>query len=56
MNWLVLILLGIGAFALIVFLVWRNRKDQQNLEKQLNNDYPKSKDMEGESPMDETMK
>lgn len=56
MNWPVLILVGIAALSLIIFLVWRNIKDQHQLEEQLKNDYPKSKDEEDESPIDETMK
>lgn len=56
MNWLVLILVGIAILLLIVFLVWRNRKDLQQFVDQQNNDYHKSKDEEGESPLDESMK
>jgi hypothetical protein len=56
MNWLVLIPIGIVALALIVFLVWRNFRDEKQFEDQLKNDYPKSKDEEGDVQIDETMK
>ncbi|HLG39936.1 MAG TPA: hypothetical protein VI461_09720 [Chitinophagaceae bacterium] len=52
MNWSVLIFAGIAAIALIVFLVIRNLKDKNDLEKKLNEDYRKSKDEEGESTVE----
>ena len=52
MNWTVLIFAGIAAIALIVFLVIRNLKDKNDLEKKLNEDYRKSKDEEGESTVE----
>ena len=56
MNWPVLIPIGIAAVLLIVFLIWRNFKDEKQFENQLKNDYPKSKDEEGDVEIDETMK
>lgn len=56
MNWAVLIPLGIAALALIVFLVWRNLKDERQFEDQLKHNYPKSKDEEGDAEIDEKMK
>lgn len=56
MNLTVLILFGIAAIALIVFLVVRNQKDKTKLEDQLNNDFHKSKDAEGDIEADELMK
>ena len=56
MNWPVLIPLGIAALALIVFLVWRNLKDEKQFENQLKNDYPKSKDEEGDTEIDQITK
>ncbi len=53
MNWLVLILFGIGAVALIIFLVVRNQKDEKDFENQINNDYHKIKDEEGDTEIDE---
>ncbi len=55
MNWTVVIPLGILALALIIFLVWRNLKDQKQLEDQLKQDYRKSKDNEGDVEIDEKM-
>ena len=56
MNWPVLIPLGIAALVLIVFLVWRNLKDEKQFEDQLNQNYPKSKDEEGDVEIDQKMK
>jgi len=55
MNWPVLIVIGIGALALIIFLVWRNLKDEKQFEDQLKQDYPKSKDEEGDVEIDGKM-
>ena len=35
-NWLVLILVAIGAIALIFFLIKKNRKDEKEAEKEFN--------------------
>lgn len=56
MNWPVLIIFGIAAVALIVFLVVRNQKDERKVEDQLNNDYHKTKDEEGDTEAEEVMK
>lgn len=56
MNWPVLILFGIAAVALIVFLVKRNQKDEKRFEDQLKDDYYKTKDEEGDTEIDEVMK
>ena len=56
MNWPLLILFGIAAIALIVFLVRRNQKDEKKFEDQLKNDFPKSKEEEGDAEIDEVMK
>ena len=55
MNWAVLIPLGIIALAFIIFLVWRNVKDEKQFEDQLKQDYPKSKDEEGDVEIDRKM-
>jgi len=52
MNWPLIIILGIAALALIVFLVVRNLKDEKKFEGQLKNDYPKTKDEEGDVETD----
>lgn len=56
MNWPVIILIGIVAIAFIVFLVWRNVKDEKEFENQLKQDYHKSKDEEGDAEIDQPMK
>jgi low affinity Fe/Cu permease len=56
MNWPLIIILGIAAIALIVFLVRRNQKDEKAFEDQLDNDYRKPKDEEGDVEIDESMK
>ncbi len=52
MNWLIIIIVGILAIALIVFLVRRNQKDEKQFEKQLDNDYPKPRTDEGDIDID----
>jgi hypothetical protein len=52
MNWPILILVGIGAIALIVFLVVRNNKDEKVFEKQLNNDFTKPKEETADDEID----
>lgn len=54
MNPAVLILFGIAAIALIVFLVWRNQKDKKDFEEQAGNDYDKTKDKDHNTTMDES--
>jgi type II secretory pathway pseudopilin PulG len=56
MNWTVLIIFGIAALALIIFLVVRNQKDEKEFEEQVNNDYHKTKDEEGDVQIDEETK
>ena len=52
MNWLIIIIVGILAIALIVFLVIRNQKDEKEFEKELNNDYPKPRSEDEEIEID----
>lgn len=56
MNWPIIILVGIAAIALIVFLVIRNQKDEKQFEQQIKNDYHKVKDEEGDAEIDEVLK
>ena len=56
MNWPVLIIFGIAAIALIVFLVIRNQKDESDFENQLKNDYHKTKNEEGDIEIDSEIK
>lgn len=53
MNHTVLIIFGIAALALIIFLVMRNQKDKKDFEEQANNDYHKTKNEEGDIKIDE---
>ena len=55
MNWPVLIPIAIAVLALIVFLVWRNLKDEKQFEDQVKQNYPKSKDEEGDIEIDQKM-
>jgi len=48
MNWQLIIIFGIAAIALLVFLVVRNIKDKKELEDKLNQDYRKPRDDEGD--------
>ena len=43
MRWLILIIVGILAIALVVFLIIRNQKDEKEFETELNNDFTKRK-------------
>jgi low affinity Fe/Cu permease len=43
MNTPVLIIIGIAAVALIIFLVMRNLKDKKELENKIKNDYKQRK-------------
>lgn len=56
MNWIVLIIVGVALIVLIIFLVWRNTKDEKEFEQQQNNDYHKTKDEEGDIETEEKLK
>ncbi|HMI77946.1 MAG TPA: hypothetical protein VK484_04095 [Ferruginibacter sp.] len=56
MNWTVLIIFGIIALALIIFLVVRNQKDEKKFEEEANQDYHKTKDEEGDAEIDKVTK
>jgi LPXTG-motif cell wall-anchored protein len=51
-NWILLVI-GIAAISLLIFLLYQNRKDRKKLEQQLNKDYPKSKDDEKDAEPEE---
>ncbi len=55
MNWYIIIPFGIVVIAGIVFIIIRNNKDKNKLEKQLNDELPVSKaedaDRESEAAM-----
>lgn len=52
MNLPVLIFVGITAILFIILLVIRNQKDKKEVIDQMKQDYPKSKDEEGDSDVD----
>jgi hypothetical protein len=52
MNLPVLIFVGIAALLFIVLLVVRNQKDKKEVIDQMNKDYPKPKDEEGDADVD----
>lgn len=56
MDWPVIIGVGLLLIALVVFLVRRNMKDEKEFEKQVNEDYLKSKDEEEDAEIDEITK
>lgn len=49
MNWVVIIAVGIALIALLVFLILRNKKDKNDLEEHIKQNYRKSPDRENES-------
>ena len=52
MNQPVLIFVGIAAVLFIILLILRNKKDKKEVIDQIKNDYPKSKDSEGDADID----
>ena len=52
MNQPVLIFVGIAAALFIVLLILRNKKDKKEVIDQMKNDYPRSKDTEGSTDVD----
>ena len=52
MNQPVLIFVGIAAVLFIILLILRNKKDKKEVIDQIKNDYPKSKDREGDADVD----
>ena len=52
MNLPVLILVGITAILFIVLLIIRNQKDKKEVIDQMKQDFPKSKDEEGDADVD----
>ena len=53
MNWFIIIIVGILAIVLIVFLIIRNQKDKKKFERKLNNDYPKPRSEDGDIEINE---
>ncbi len=53
MNWPWIALIGVAALLFIIFLARLNRKDQQRFTDQLNRNYRKPKDEEGDAEVEE---
>jgi hypothetical protein len=53
MNWIILIIVIIAVLALLIFIVKRNQQDKEEFERQLNQDYHKTKDEEGDTDAEE---
>jgi len=51
-NLLVYVILAIAIIALLFFVIRKNNKDRKELEQQLNEDYKKTKDEEGDIDAD----
>jgi hypothetical protein len=48
----VIIIVGVLALLILIFLIIRNQKDKKEVIDQIKNDYPKSKDEEGDADVD----
>lgn len=53
MHWPTIIIVGVIVVALLIFLIRRNQKDEKEFEEQINNDYPKAKNEEGDIDIEE---
>lgn len=53
MNLPLIIVVAAAALALIVFLIIRNNKDEKKFENQLDNDYHKPRNEEGDIDVDD---
>jgi FtsZ-interacting cell division protein ZipA len=56
MNLTALIIAGALGLGLIIFLVWTNIKDEKKFKQQLNDDYHKPKDDEGDIDVERVIK
>jgi protein-S-isoprenylcysteine O-methyltransferase Ste14 len=56
MNWIILTIFGIAVILLIVFLVVRNKKDEEDFEEQLKDDYPKPINEKKDEEVEERIK
>ncbi|TXT33120.1 MAG: hypothetical protein FD136_1073 [Chitinophagaceae bacterium] len=48
MNWIAIVILTFVGLGILVFTLIQNKKDKNELEENLNTDYPKKKDEEGD--------
>ena len=56
MNWSIIIPIGIVALAFIVFLTWKNIKDEKKVVDDIKQDYPKPKAEEEDTDTEEITK
>ena len=56
MNWTILVIFGIAVIALIIFLVVRNKKDKEEFEEVLNENYPKPTEEKKDEEIEERLK
>lgn len=56
MNYIVIIIVGVLGLGLIIFLIWTNIKDERKFKQQLNDDYHKPKDDEGDIDAEKVIK
>ena len=52
MSTSVIIIIGALALIFLIFLIIRNQKDKKEVVEQMKDDYPKSKDEEGDADVD----
>ena len=55
MNTWILVPVGILALALIIFLVWKNRRDEKKIVQQMEHDYRHPKDDEQDADPEENL-
>jgi len=55
MDMSVIIPIAFAALVVIGLLVWKNRRDEKKVIDQMKEDYPKSKDEEGDAEIEEKM-
>lgn len=53
MDWSIIIIIGLAVAGLLSFFIIRNRQDERMFRNQLNNDYRKPKEDEGDMEADE---
>lgn len=56
MNWPVIIIVGVILIALVVFMIVRNLKDEEEFEEHAHNDYPKPHHDRADADPEETPK
>ena len=56
MDWIIFMIVVIASVALLIFIVKHNQQDKEEFVRQLNHDYHKTKDEEGDIEIDEVMK